>query len=67
MKNLRGSYNPASLSPYSVKLSILGVGMVFGDEAALKNEPYKASLRCAQNDSLIYCMTREQYLSILKN
>ena len=43
---LEGDNKSSSLYSRNVKLSLLGVGLVFGDDDVLSNRPYKASLKC---------------------
>lgn len=50
----------------NVKLSLLGVGLVFGDDDILTNRPYKASLKCVRNDSIIYLLQRDEFLRIFR-
>lgn len=46
----------ANVANKNVKLSLLGVGLVFGDDDILTNRPYKATLKCVTNDSLVYLL-----------
>jgi len=47
-------------------MSLLGVGLVFGDDDILINRPYKASLKCVRNDSVVYLLDRDEYLRIFR-
>ncbi len=50
----------------NVKLSLMGPGLVFGDDDILTNRPYKASLKCVTNDSLVYLLQRDEFLRIFR-
>ena len=47
-------------------MSLLGVGLVFGDDDILTNRPYKASLKCVKNDSFVYLQYRDEFLRIFR-
>ena len=44
----------------------MGPGLVFGDDDILTNRPYKASLKCVTNDSLVYLLQRDEFLRIFR-
>jgi CRP-like cAMP-binding protein len=50
----------------NIKLSLLGVGLVFGDDDILTNRPYKASLKCVRNDSVVFLLQRDEFLRIFR-
>ena len=42
------------------------MGLVFGDDDVLSNRPYKASLKCVQNGSLLYILQRDEFLRVFR-
>ena len=50
----------------TLKLSVIGAGLVFGDDDVLTKRCYKATLRCYRQHGVIYKLKRDEYLRIFR-
>lgn len=49
-----------------IKLSLVGVGHVFGDDDVIADRPFKATLTCIKNDSFLYTMAKADFVKFFK-
>ena len=48
------------------RLSLLGPGLVFGDDDIITNRPYKATLKCFSNTGQLFLIKEDEFLRIFK-
>ena len=51
----------------SLRLATLGPGMLFGDDDALANRPYKAQLKCISTEGTVLSFKKEEFLRCFKS
>ena len=51
----------------TVKLALLGKGKLFGAEDLIDDMPYRSSLICSLNDSVIYILSRSEFFRVFKS
>ena len=50
-----------------LKFSILGTGLVFGDDDILASRPYQATLKCLSQQGEVLVMAKEEFLRIFRS
>jgi CRP-like cAMP-binding protein len=53
-------------SKHKIKLTILGEGQLFGDDDVILKRNYSCTLKCIQNDSEAYLISRHDFLRLFK-
>ena len=53
--------------PSRLKLTVLGSGMMFGDDDAVANRPYKAQVKCITQEGKIIILKKDEYMKCFKN
>lgn len=49
-----------------MKLSVLGLGLTFGDTDILAARPYKASLKCVSQQGTVLIIQKDEFLRIFR-
>jgi CRP-like cAMP-binding protein len=49
-----------------LKLSVIGAGLVFGDDDVLAKRNYKATFKCVTQSATIYVIKKEEFLRVFR-
>ena len=50
----------------NLKLSVIGAGLVYGDDDVLAKRNYKATLKCTTQQAIIYVIKKEEFLRVFR-